>query len=362
MFGNPASPNGQERSPEVQRFLADPMTRVLYHQSPGDFWKQYQAVANPAPPKQEIRQVGHQLVSIGQDGKPHVVYSAPQGEGGGVPKPPAGYRWTEGGSLEAIPGGPADKSGSANVVLGDPQATGESYLQTIPDAGLRQLIKGIADGRMQVPRIYRAGKAGEIGPTQIAAAVSQYDPTFNAQDYNSRNRTRIDFTSGKSYQNMTALNQVASHLDELASAMSGTAGSGIPIIGKYINEAYNATTDPVTGKVTTWNTKADAVAHEVRKLFAGSGGGTQAELDGYLKNLSASNSEAQKKAALQSLARLVRSRISILQQGYEQGMGKAGDPFQVAFPHGAEVLDTLSGDAEAQPAQNNGWAIQKVSN
>lgn len=146
MFGNPASPNGQAKSPEVQRFLADPMTRVLYHQSPGDFWKQYQAVANPPPPKQDIRQVGHQLVSIGPDGKPHVVYSAPQGEGDSMPKPPAGYRWSEDGNLAPIPGGPADpaRKGGGGTVITNPDGSttiipaGKANTQELTNAGFYQ--------------------------------------------------------------------------------------------------------------------------------------------------------------------------------------------------------------------------------
>jgi len=279
--------------------------------------------------------------------------TAPAQFGVGTPasatdKPPAGYQWNADHSgLAPIPGGPADK-GSSSMGLGDPNATGESYLQTIQDAGMRNLIKGIAEGRVQVPRIYRSSKAGEIGATEIAAAVAQYDPSFNAQDFNSRNRTRIAFTSGRPYQDMTALNQVAQHIGHLAQQIDGTSGVAAPLgLGTLINKGVNAATDPYTGKVTAYQSTADAVAHETRKLFAGSSGGTLAELQSYIDMLKADNSAAQKKAALQNIAQLVQSRISILRQGYEQGMGKAGDPFATTFPESARLLQQVAGGASA---------------
>jgi len=216
---------------------------------------------------------------------------------------------------------------------------------------MRNLIKGIAEGRVQVPRIYRSSKAGEVGATEIAAAVAQYDPSFNAQDFNSRNRTRIAFTSGKPYQDMTALNQVAQHIGHLAQQIDGTSGIAAPLgLGTLINKGVNAASDPYTGKVTAYQSTADAVAHETRKLFAGSSGGTLAELQSYIDMLKADNSTAQKKAALRNIAQLVQSRIGILRQGYEQGMGKAGDPFATTFPESARLLQEVAGDGGGEPA------------
>lgn len=260
---------------------------------------------------------------------------------------PSGYRYKADGSLEAIPGGPADKSSTAQA-LGDPYLTGDAYLGSIQDVGMQQLIKAIAEGREQVPRIYRSSKGGEIGATQIAAAVSQYDPTFNAQDYNSRNRTRIAFTSGKPYQDMLALNQAAQHVGQLSQLINSVAGHSIPVIGDYVNSAENAFTDPSTGKTTAWNTIADAVAHETRKVFAGGSGGTLQELEGYLKQLRSNASVPQKQAAIQNIARLLQSRIGLLRDAYAQGMGRAGDPFQTTFPGSAQILNTLADESQSQ--------------
>lgn len=341
-------PRGGQQGDPMQPLL-DQANAAIRMGAPEDkvrAWLMEQAQAaglQPQAPGQGVPTGGDQAQST----------TAPAQFGVGTPasatdKPPAGYQWNaDHSSLAPIPGGPADK-GSSSMGLGDPNATGESYLQTIQDAGMRNLIKGIAEGRVQVPRIYRSSKAGEIGATEIAAAVAQYDPSFNAQDFNSRNRTRIAFTSGRPYQDMTALNQVAQHIGHLAQQIDGTSGVAAPLgLGTLINKGVNAATDPYTGKVTAYQSTADAVAHETRKLFAGSSGGTLAELQSYIDMLKADNSAAQKKAALQNIAQLVQSRIGILRQGYEQGMGKAGDPFATTFPESARLLQQVAGGASA---------------
>lgn len=261
---------------------------------------------------------------------------------GGGNKAPMGYRFNPDGSLTAIPGGPADKSQSM-VGLGDPSLTGQDYLQSVQDPGLRNLISAIADGREQVPRIYRSGKAGEIGPTQIAAAVSQFDPTFNAQDFNSRNRTRISFTSGPDAKNMMNLNQAAAHAQQLVQQIPNLAGHFLPFgLSDPLNSAINNATSGGTAALKNWNTTADALAHEVRSVFAGSSGGTLEELNRNLQTLNGNDPVTSKQAALQTIGRLLQSRIGLLQDKYQQGMGKAGDPFATTYPEAANVLNTLA--------------------
>jgi hypothetical protein len=223
-------------------------------------------------------------------------------------------------------------------VPGDPTQTGAAYLATLPPE-MRPVVKAIAEGRQAPPSASSRSPQAQ----QILQAVYAYDQTANATNLPARTSTRKDFTSGKSYRNMMALNQVAAHLEQLAGQTGKVAGHSIPLIGNALNAAENAY-DRASGEtgIIDWESTADAVAHETRALFAGSGGGTLQELEGYLRTLSANNSEAQKKAAIRNIAALVRSRIGILNDAYKQGMGTTADPFQVAFPHAATALDSLS--------------------
>lgn len=302
---------------------------------------QFTVAPGVAPPAITVSPVGQ--AAINQQNARANYYDAFGGRGGG--RLPAGYQPDPDhpGHLMPIPGGPADHSAGASNLLGNPQLTGDAYLQSISDPGLRATVKAIAEGREEVPRIYRSGNGGQIGPTQLAAAVNQYDPSFNQQDFNSRNRLRIDATSGQMARNMRSLNQAAVHLGQLATQVGGTSGIAAPLVGGLLNRALNATEDPYTGDVTRYQTSADAVAHEVRALFAGTSGGTLQELDGYLRDLSANNSTAQKRAAIGNIAQLIHSRIAILKDQYNQGMQGAADPFSVVFPHAKGTLDTLIG-------------------
>lgn len=223
-------------------------------------------------------------------------------------------------------------------IPGDATKSGDAYLSTL-DPALQGQVRAIAEGRAPYPTNQAAKSArGQ----EIIAAVNQYDPTLNAQDYQTRLATRKSFTSGADAKNMMALNQAAAHLEELVNALPGTSGSSVPFLGKYYNQAANEVRDTQTGSVTQWKQAADAVAHEARAVFAGQGGGTLAELEKQASNLNENNSTPQKLGAIRELGRLLASRIDFLSQKYQQGMGNAEDPFQSTYPHSADVLNSIA--------------------
>lgn len=69
------------QSTGLQKWLGTPGAKAMYDQAPNQFWQQYNALSNTQQPKPEYRQVGNNLLSIGPDGKAHVLYSAPKEEG-----------------------------------------------------------------------------------------------------------------------------------------------------------------------------------------------------------------------------------------------------------------------------------------
>jgi hypothetical protein len=288
---------------------------------------------------------GPQALAFGQ--------SAKEGD-----KAPSGYRYNPDGSLSAIPGGPADKTNKQEVQnVGDPSQTGNAYLQSIPDVGLRNLIAGIASGNISMPRIYKSS-AGTLNSTDIDKAVAQFDPSYQEGDYHTRLKTQQDFTTGADAKNLTSLNQFAAHAQQLNDMIPQLAGSGIPVIGHAYNAAVNTLEDPMNGQLTAWQTKANAVAHEARAVFAGQSGGTLAELNDQLAVLNGNNSTAQKQAALSSISDLVRSRIGIMQDKYDNGMGSMSKPLAVVSPETKSALDSLAkidggpdGTSQAAPAQ-----------
>lgn len=233
------------------------------------------------------------------------------------------------------------KPGAGDIetpIPGDASKSGADYLASL-DPALQGQVKAIAEGRAPFPQgNFARSQRGQ----QIVSALYQYDPGANAQDYNTRLATRKSFTSGKDADNMMALNQVSAHLESLLDALPGTSGIAIPYVGKYINQASNAANDVNTGAVTQWKQAADAVSHEARKVFAGSSGGTLAELDKIADNFNADNSTAQKLGAIKQLGELLQSRIGFLADKYQKGMGNAENPFETTYPHAAQVLEAIS--------------------
>jgi hypothetical protein len=102
---------------------------------------------------------------------------------------------------------------------GDTAKTGEDYLKTIPPS-LAGQVRALAEGR----RAFPTGTAlRSPAVQQLIAAATQYDPTLDAANAATRVATRKDFTSGKSAQNITALNTVIGHLGFAVEERAGAA-------------------------------------------------------------------------------------------------------------------------------------------
>ena len=145
---------------------------------------------------------------------------------------------------------------------------------------------------------------------------------------------------------MTALSQLALHLDHLNNQVDTVSGSA------YLpNGLINSVQDRYNGNTTAFDSSANAVAHELRSVFANASGGTQAELEENLKQLSSSNSVAQKRAAVRNIAQLVHGRFGILQDKYSQGMGKTQDPFESKYPGAEETIIRLTGGSDGTTQQ-----------
>lgn len=248
-----------------------------------------------------------------------------------------------------------DSNANNIVAPGDPTKTGEEYLSTIP-ASMRNTVRAMAHGDQAPPS--SSSRAPEA--QALLQAIYQYDPTASASNLPTRTATRKSFTSGKDAQNMTALSQLALHLDHLNNQVDTVSGLPLP---NFVNGAINSVEDKSNGKTTAFESSANAVAHELRAVFANAGGGTQAELEENLKQLNSSNSVAQKKAAVQNIAQLVHGRFGILQDKYTQGMGKTEDPFQTSYPGAESTILRLSGAGaeQAAPSAQSGWSISKVN-
>jgi hypothetical protein len=308
----------------------------------------YQVAANgdtpPPPSAQAAPQTAPQVPGY------HLLQSA-------QPKratPPSGYRWsTDGGSLEAIPGGPADVGGAS--APGNAQLTGDAYLKSLP-ANQQHIVKALAEGRMAFP----SGMALSKPYWQnMLMAVGQYDPQFDTANPQSRAKTRADFTSGKSAQNVTALNTVVGHLDHLDRAIDALGNyGGFP--GSQLNNKaahFIADQSGTNARYKDFETAKTAVANELTRVFRGTGG-AEADIQGWMKQLDASDSPEALHAVVRSMATLMESRLQALGEQYQQGLGVSKDPITLLTPDKQKAFNRMMGvetpKAPAQRKQTSG--------
>lgn len=226
---------------------------------------------------------------------------------------------------------------------GDPNLTGEAYLKTL-DPLTRNEVKAFAEGRAPVT-------ARNL--QQMLPLVTQYDPNFQAADYPVKLATRKNYTSGKQFQEVQAINTVAGHLDNLSKSADELNNTRFPWWNQVANAAAQATGDP---RVDKFNTDKQAVTNELSKAYRG-GHVTEGDVKEWQQNISAAKSPQQLKAVIGEFNDLLMSKRQALEDGYKSSMGPAPlpDEFSSVSKHAKEVFDRVGGWAHgekpAAPAQ-----------
>lgn len=231
--------------------------------------------------------------------------------------------------------------------LGDAAATGPDALAQMPAAMANQ-VKALAEGRMSFPSA--AALRSPYWQTMLQA-VGQYDPTFDAVNYQSRAKTRNAFTSGKEGRDLNALNTAMGHLGTLSDIAEeldnfSSVGPG-GILTSTANKARNAAKelrqDP---SIVKFNTARDKVAEEFTRLYRGAGG-SESDIKREIENLNAANSPPQLRQAIKVMADLARSKAVSLGDQYNLGMGTTKDPLELVKPHARDVFERVEQRATA---------------
>ncbi len=243
--------------------------------------------------------------------------------------------------LAALTGG-AGAPASATHAEG---AHGEDFLKTLPQ-NVASEVKAYAEGRRPFP----AGFALKSPYFQsLIQMVGQYDPTFDAVNYNARSKTRNDFTSGKAAQTINALNTVTQHLDRLSDSADALNNSSIPAYNSIANLVSKATGNK---QVTNFDTTKKAVVDELTRAWRGAGG-SEGDIKSWSQVLDASESPEQLHGAIAEMGKLLEGKLSALQEQYGQGMGTTDTTgMRVVTPDARKVLDKLEarGGGKAGPA------------
>lgn len=246
------------------------------------------------------------------------------------------------------PGGQA----GAPMTFGDATKTGADYLSTL-DPQIASQVKALDEGRMQFPSSFALKTPYWQG---MLAAVSRYDPSFDAVNYNTRASTRKAFTSGKEAQQVNALNTVAQHLAQL----QGYADK----LGNSSFTPYNTAKNAIEGTLgnpapTNFNRTVLPVAQELERVWRGTGG-SEGDIKEWISNLSSSSSPAQFKDAFSGLTDLIYGKLSALRDQYVQGMGTTANPYRFLSPKTQQIFSHLD-SIDAGKIANDATAGNNVS-
>jgi hypothetical protein len=224
---------------------------------------------------------------------------------------------------------------------------GDEFLKTL-QPNIAAQVKALDEGRMQFPSSF-ALKTPYW--QQMLSAVAQYDPNFDQVNYNARAKTRSDFTSGKSAQQVNALNTVIGHLDSLSQAASALNNTRFQSFNTLANYVASETGDP---RVNNFKVTREAVADELTRVWR-QAGGSEKDIEARKEQLSASNSPAQLHEAIAQIGSLLESKLDSMKEQYAQGTGTA--PIEMVTPQARKTLSRLeqrAGKTTRPPASTGG--------
>jgi hypothetical protein len=244
-------------------------------------------------------------------------------------------KWLEIDPYGTNPNNPFRAKGQGDGVgqNGENGLTGEQLLASLPRQTADQ-VKALAEGRMQFP----AGFSAKSPYWQnMISLVSQYDPSFDAVNFNARASTRKAFTSGKEAASVNALNTVLGHLDSLGQAADDLNNSSVPLWNSVTNYLASSTGDP---RVKKFEATKKAVVDELTRAWRGSGG-SEGDIKSWSSTLDAAASPEQLHGVIGQLGELLESKISALNDQYGKGMGTTSGGLNLLSPHSAEVLKRI---------------------
>ena len=237
----------------------------------------------------------------------------------------------------AMPGAAGSPSATGEPTKG---LTGDDFLKTLPQ-GLATQVKSYAEGRQQFP----SGFALKSPYFQtMLQMVGQYDPEFDATNFNGRNKARQDFTAGASAKQITALNTVIGHLGDLSEKTDALNNGSVPAVNAVKNWLKTQTG---SSDVSNFNTVKKGVTDELTRVWRQAGGSEQ-DIKSWGESLGASQSPEQLMGALKTIGGMLRARLDALENQKQQGLGKFGSDIKVITPKSEAILKAL--DAGEKPS------------
>jgi hypothetical protein len=207
----------------------------------------------------------------------------------------------------------------------------EKFLATLP-AGIAIQVKQMVDGKAQLP----SGSSRSPNAQALREAVFRYDPGFDESLWQQRVTANKDFSAGGvAGQMLGAFNLAIQHADKLMKTIDKLDNAKYPAYNAVTNKAIEQSGDP---RITAFNTTAHALVGEAGKIFRGSGQVTDQETKAMEAVLNPNGSKAQQVEATKTLVELMKSRVDVLQNRWENAFRGTKD-FAFVTPEAQRVLN-----------------------
>lgn len=222
---------------------------------------------------------------------------------------------------------------------------GDAFLKTLPQP-IADQVKALAEGRMQFPTGFAMSKPYW---QKMVSAVSKYDPSFDAINYNSRTKTRNDFTSGKSAQNVTSFNTAIQHIDELDKSVDPLGNTSVPLFNSVRNAVRGQGSQEYQTAQKVFETSKNAVVDELTRAFRGSGGNVH-DIESWERTIHGADSPAALHSAVKQGLVLLKGRIEAVGDQYNRGMSTTKDPVELLSPKAQDAVKRILADPGGQAA------------
>jgi hypothetical protein len=219
---------------------------------------------------------------------------------------------------------------------------GNDVLQRLP-AAVRNNVQGIIEGRQAMP----SGTATKDPYWKsIIQIAQQVDPTFDAVDYNSRFKTRQNFTSGGAANQINAINTAIGHLSDFSDAADKLGNGSVDMLNSVRNHLTPGGSDRGVA-LNNFNTIKNGLTSELTRVWRQAGGSEQ-DIKDWASTIGDTKSKDELHGALNTIGGMLESKLSALDDQYRQGMGT--NAVSVINQKARGHLDKLEGRSGAQRA------------
>jgi hypothetical protein len=235
-----------------------------------------------------------------------------------------------------VTAGPRNTQGLPTDANGAP-LTGDALLSKVAPP-IAATVRAVLDGRQAIP----SGTATKDPYWKgVIALANQVDPNYDTVDFNARNKTRQDFTSGKSAQQINAINTVVGHLHDLSGAGDKLDNTGVDWFNGLRNRFLTSGGSMRGVALNNFNTLKEGVANELMRTWRQSGAGSEKEIEDWKSTIDASKSPEELQGAFKTIGGMLESKLGALDSQYKQGMGTQA--VSAITPESRTRLDALQG-------------------